>query len=319
VEGSDRISEVHTVTVDPSLKFKDVPTNTASGAGFTVTGYIRPKHVKGAQDVAVRFYLDGVLRKTVSATNADYTASTGEQLTKFSVKTSLKTAGRWTVTAYLPGDDVHNEFETLGSTLYVNRPTLSMSTNRNKVQYNTPATLSGTLKARSGAVMKYRTVYLERSDDAGKTWNSFKKLKTNSKGRVSYTVKPENVTYFRFRFAGETNHLPRTSTSEKIVPTRTYQWVEDTLKGDSQRYGSTPDYYLSAGKHRIRISASRGLYTVWVSKSDNTWGMVDTDNVPANTSTTYYVTVPRSGNYYVEVENSKTGVSYGNDIYIEVW
>jgi hypothetical protein len=47
--------------------------------------------------------------------------------------------------------------------------------------------------------------------------------------------------------------------------------------------------------------------------------MVDTDNVPANTSTTYYVTVPRSGKYYVEVENSKTGVTYGNEIYIEVW
>jgi hypothetical protein len=92
--------------------------------------------------------------------------------------------------------------------------------------------------------------------------------------------------------------------------------VQDTLR---YRYAHTPDYYLTRGKHRVRIVASRGLRTVWVNATSSFWAVVDTDDVPSNKGVSYYIDVPKSGKYYVEVENSLAGIRYGNDVFIEVW
>ncbi|PKQ15143.1 MAG: hypothetical protein CVT67_10805 [Actinobacteria bacterium HGW-Actinobacteria-7] len=79
---------------------------------FTVSGYLMPKHKKGATDVKIRFYSknkDGswTWRKTVMATN--YTSTAHPTYTLYSRKTYLPFKGSWKILAYIPGDTTHTE------------------------------------------------------------------------------------------------------------------------------------------------------------------------------------------------------------------
>lgn len=94
-----------TVTVLPKayLSTPYAPTTAYKGRAFSSFGYIKPRHTAGAQSVKLQCYRlerqsSGawvwVLRKTVSAKNADYSS-----YTKFSVSTSLPSTGKWRIRA----------------------------------------------------------------------------------------------------------------------------------------------------------------------------------------------------------------------------
>gem|GEM_PF-2586365 len=75
------------------------PTRVVRGRGYTVYGYLRPKHTARAYSVRVQCYrLENrrwVLRKTVWARNADYGSST-----RYSAVVALPYAGSWRLRAY---------------------------------------------------------------------------------------------------------------------------------------------------------------------------------------------------------------------------
>ena len=106
--------------------------------------------------------------------------------------------------------------------------------------------------------------------------------RTSSTGRVSTKVRPEKTTYYRFRFAGDPYNMTGSSVIKRITPKKYV--VSGTLK---YRYAHTPDYYLTKGKHRVRISHPRSAHGMRCTQREvhvhilGGW-LVDTDDVPAN-------------------------------------
>lgn len=81
-------------------------TRVARGAGFTLSGYIKPRHLAGKKNVKLSFQRleNGTWRwrKFTYATNANYLA-----YTKYSVRTTLPYKGKWRVMASTTADGAH--------------------------------------------------------------------------------------------------------------------------------------------------------------------------------------------------------------------
>lgn len=304
-------SATKTVTPRPYLTIS-APTDVKTASSFTVTGYLKPKHVAGAKDVAIKCYLNGTLKKTVYATNANYTSSTGSVYTKYSAKFTLPERGAWTLKAYVPGDSMHATYTTAGKTVNVNRPKLSIYSDRTTVTYGKPATISGYLKTRAGTPLSGRKVKLQKSKD-GSSWTTVETLTTSSKGRAAGTVKPSTKTMYRLRFSGDTKYMAINSSTKTISPKKFIG--SGTF---SVRFVQSPDYSLSSGKHRIKVIASREIRSVYIRNYERTWlSKLSSGSIPSQTTKTYYVSVPRSGKYHLVFENASTGKN--NYVKWEIW
>ena len=318
------------ITLDTKIDhalFLSAPGDVVRNARFTVSGSLKPLAAAG-RNIVVTAYLNGVPRRSVTAVKASYrNPTTGEVYTRFSARMALPTKGAWVLKATVGGDETHNPAESLARVVNVNRPRLSLASTRSSVAYNNSAVLTGYLKARNGSALAGRTVVLDQSSD-GKTWKRYRSLKTSSTGKVSAKVRPEKTAYYRFRFVGDRYNMTKSSIIRRITPAK--YAVSGTLK---DRYYQTRSFYLSKGQHRMRVKSSAGLRTVWISRwdpatlkyTDRTrwkaaWSLVDTDDLRAGQTATYYITVPTTSRYYfVEIENSIAGMRSGNDLFIEVW
>ena len=314
------------VTVDPYLTVSApldvVRTTSTTKYYFTVSGSLKPLHAVGRPDVSVGFYQDGKWVKTVKGTVTDTNGT-------WSVKTTLSTKGTYTYKAWVGGYSdsagaVHNGYTTPSKKLYVNRPKLSIYANRTNITYSTPATIYGYLKRRSGSAMSGRTVYLERSSNGTSGWSTYKTLKTTSTGKVSYTVKPEKVTYYRFRFPGETYHMSRTTTVKKITPikytdSKTFAGSSDPAK---QFKEMTTPYALELPKgwHRVKVSATRGI--AWTAVGINGRSTAVAwwdDNLSSGTTGTFKFYAKEKALYFIQVGNSSSGKINGNTLWWELW
>jgi len=104
VDGAGNIEAVNTATFTvsalpkPTLTRPSAPSSVVHKRSFTVSGYVKPRVAAGS---IVKLYLyryesgHWKLRKTVSAKVADYST-----YSRFSVKTSLTSKGKWRVRSY---------------------------------------------------------------------------------------------------------------------------------------------------------------------------------------------------------------------------
>ncbi len=110
------------VTVKPKtyLTTPSAPSTVYHNKAFTAFGYLKPKHTKGAKTVKIAAYRyesgKWVLRKTVYATNYDYTLN-GSTYTKYIASVSLPYAGKWKLLSSTADDGAHAY--TLSGTRYV--------------------------------------------------------------------------------------------------------------------------------------------------------------------------------------------------------
>jgi thermitase len=313
--GSAKFSTSSTITPKPYLTIS-APTDVSRSKEFAVSGYLKPKHAKGAKDVVIKCYLNGTLKKSVSAVNANYTNSSGATYTKYSAKVSLPTKGKWTLKAYIAGDEVHTSFTTKGKSVYVNRPKLSLSASRTTVEYSKPATLTGYLKTRSGKALAGRKVRLQKSTDSGSTWTTSKTLTSSSTGKVTASVKPERKTSYRFRFSGDTTFAAVNSSSKTITP-RKY-----TGGGYfTERTATSEPHRVSKGRHRVRVTADRGLSGLKAFNYAYTWerDIGRGTTFSPGVRTTVYVDIPSTENHGLVFFNTAAGRAYGNTVSYEIW
>jgi immune inhibitor A len=92
------------VTVAPTLGRPSAPSRVTHRRTFTIYGYLKPRHAKGRHDVVIKLYRrtkSGAYSyyKKVTCTNANYNSTT----TKFSVHTSVSSAGTYRAYAYYKG------------------------------------------------------------------------------------------------------------------------------------------------------------------------------------------------------------------------
>lgn len=83
------------------------PTRIAARSAFTATGYLTPRHVARGRSVSVACFKFSSAKgwvpvKTVWATNANYS-----NYTRYTVRMSLPSAGKWKLVAHTPIDAVH--------------------------------------------------------------------------------------------------------------------------------------------------------------------------------------------------------------------
>ncbi|HSK48827.1 MAG TPA: hypothetical protein VLA05_12645, partial [Coriobacteriia bacterium] len=319
---SDAKSETSTVTVDPYLTI-EAPVDVERKTTFTIRGSLKPLH-ESTDRVSIQFFLGDKLVKTVPAVETTYTESPGVVYTRYSAKTALTTPAAFTVKAVVAETNGLNAVSSESKTLYVNRPTLSMYSNRTSVTYSTPATIYGWLKARSGGAIKDQRVAVERSTDGGKTWKWLKTVRTSSTGKLSLSVKPSSDTLFRFRYPGSTYHMPRISSSKLITPHMQITIPQDddgdgkvdALPGDM--VGFTEPWRLPVGWHRLKVTSSNKLRSIAVGRitSDGDVTVAWWDVVPADTEMTYKFYAPKdNARYFIQVEN----YSKASYVEIELW
>lgn len=100
------------VTVKPKvyLTTPSAPSTVYHNKAFTAFGYLKPKHTKGAKTVKIAAYRyesgKWVLRKTVYATNYDYTLN-GSTYTKYSASVTVPYAGKWKLVSSTADDGAH--------------------------------------------------------------------------------------------------------------------------------------------------------------------------------------------------------------------
>ncbi len=306
---SRRYSAARWVAVNPYLSIKG-SSSVALSKSFTVYGYLGPRHPAGSKNVILKFYRGGKLRKTVKAKNYSVTVS-GKPATKYKATVKLTTPGQWTVKAEIAEDSIHNK-RTVGKTIWVNKTKMSIKTNGVDVTYAKSNTISGTLRNRSGKALSGKTVRLQYMNPWGR-WQTVKKLKTNSKGKVSYKVKPKESRAYRFYYAGSSKLAK--STSNWVYVTSCYA---ERSGYSSYEYGWwSNSVWLSKGKHQIKAYAREGLDQVYIQDSARTWGKkVNSKRLPSSKWRTYYFTVPESGWYLL---GWKGNWAYNNYIKYKVW
>ncbi len=88
------------LSVTPYLTTPSTPSSVKRGRSFTIYGYLKPRHTSGASNVSIKLYRSvhgrWSLYKTVKAKNSTYNSLT----TKYSVSTSVPSAGSWRAYAY---------------------------------------------------------------------------------------------------------------------------------------------------------------------------------------------------------------------------
>jgi immune inhibitor A len=92
------------VSVAPSLGRPTVPSRVTHRHTFTIYGYLKPRHASGHHDVVIKLYRRAksgayAYYKTVTCKNSNYNSTT----TKFSVRTSVSSAGTYRAYAYYKG------------------------------------------------------------------------------------------------------------------------------------------------------------------------------------------------------------------------
>ena len=117
---------------------------------------------------------------------------------------------------------------------------LTIALNKRGVSYDSPALLSGVLKATSGAALSKRTVYLTRGGVRIRT------LVTDSRGRISTLVKFNGLGIWRFDFPGATGY---SRSSSAAVSTYPVYYLSKTYKGefDGDTYTTTRDLRFAKG------------------------------------------------------------------------
>lgn len=99
-------SPAHTIQLRAYLTRPSAPASVRRGSVFTSAGYLKPRHTSGRRDVKISCYRSESgtwkLRKTVYATNANYSS-----YTRYSARLSLPYGGRWKMVASVAGNSTH--------------------------------------------------------------------------------------------------------------------------------------------------------------------------------------------------------------------
>lgn len=268
------------------------PGKVKKGDVFFTTGFLTPRHPAGGHDVKVQCYLNGSLKKTVYATNWNYIGSNGALMTKYVSRFALPTPGKWLLKASVPLDGEH-EARVVSRYVYVGYDTLSISSNGVISSYEHASGLSGYLRDIAGKPLAGRTVKLQQSYSAYGPWTTVKRLTSTSTGKVSTSVHPKAARYYRFTYAGDSVNMPRASAAKRVRSTyRAWSGYNSGTRGEWSN-----GVYLTRGTHRITAYAARGLGSLNLSNSDDSWVRTFGSNLPAARTRTYYVTVPRGGTY----------------------
>jgi hypothetical protein len=290
-EGGDLVSQEQFCSMIPTIGLV-APTTAARNTAFTVSGHFSPPRPAGEKTVRILCYLDGVLRRTFTATNGGAVTISGAKFREFSARVSLPEGGKWTILADLAAT-VLNEARQGGDTVWVDRPVLSIQSGGGWATYARSIHLTGRL-VRSGKGLAYRTVKLQARyyNSAGSySWTTVKYLKTDAAGRLSTYVKPRGSNYYRFSFAPEKGYGK--TTPETRVDS-CYASFNSSNDGVSER----GPVYLTKGTHRITVHAMCAVYSIQV--NSRSWSKtVTTAHIRKNTFKVLYVTVPANGSYWV--------------------
>jgi hypothetical protein len=98
-------------------------------------------------------------------------------------------------------------------TRLVRRPTSAAGT----VRVGRPDTLAATVRTNAGTPVTGRYVELQRRYAGTTTWRAITGRVTSSTGRVTLTVQPKRLTYYRWVFAGTTTLAPSRTASLTVA------------------------------------------------------------------------------------------------------
>ncbi|NTU71579.1 MAG: hypothetical protein HGB10_07160 [Coriobacteriia bacterium] len=271
----------------------DAPVTARVGRSFVVQGYVGPEQPAIPGAVRLQCFKGSSLKKTINAGLSTTAFGNGYPGTYYAARFSLPSAGKWTIRAVVASGLTNTWTMTDRQTVWVNRPSLSISSSGGYSTYRRSIGLSSTLKRYTGKRMKGARVLLQQSY-GGYSWTTVRRLRTNSKGRVSARVKPKAERYYRFYYPGNSTNSPRASSTK---------WVRSCWDDKEGTANYTDGYWtsqvwLTKGKHQFRTRSTSSVQHVYLRNSS--WGKVaNQKHIPANRWRTYYVRVPSTGWYYM--------------------
>lgn len=297
LSASDLVGAVsHKVTVwpKPLVSKPSIKTTVRKKKSYTVTGTLKPRHPSGTKAVKLQAfrYESGTwkLKKYTWATVKNYST-----YSKYTGKMSFPTAGRWRVTAYTPKDAGHASSWSGGREVTVNKTSLSARGGGVAV-YGSTEKVSGTLRGPTGKVLKKKKVALEESWD-GSYWSHVKNVKSNSKGVVSATVRPNSTRYYRFNFKGDNSYAPKASKRRKVT------LRPRVISGKTNSSGSASRWFmLPAGATRVIIEGYGGYTDYNFYLYDRRSNLISAMRTSGNTN--WYVYAPKGAKYNLRVNSA---------------